>query len=416
MIDLKTLLAKHDVKLTPLSRACDVSERAMRRFVATGELPKNFNSMQRDVLCKSLIAYGLQRKDAANIAGCNLPLSHSKPITKKTAASTGQAAVLNQINAPNPTTDQGVNQIKDKQMLPRKSVLSRATRTHFNLTIDPLGGELTSIQDVYLSPDMREMVEAMLSCARNGGAMAVVGESGSGKTTLKQLLIEKLNAADSKVTVVEPYVQAMEDNDMVGKTLKSLAIAYSIIKAIDPLAKPKRDAQARFEQLHMLLKNNASGGNHTVLVIEEAHALPIPTLKHLKRFLELRAGFKPLISIVLIGQPELAMRLNPKNIDTREVSQRFDVVSMTPLNAYVADFLKHKFKRANTILDAVFDKGAVDALISRLGGDTGEGKKSKGANNLYPLAICNLASAAMNAAAETKMPKVNAEIMLEVGV
>ena len=41
-----------------------------------------------------------------------------------------------------------------------------------------------------------------------------------------------------------------------------------------------------------------------LLVIEEAHCLPTATLKHLKRFLELKDGMQRLIGVALIAQPD----------------------------------------------------------------------------------------------------------------
>ena len=66
-------------------------------------------------------------------------------------------------------------------------------------------------------------------------------------------------------------------------------------------------------------------------MIEEAHGLPLPTLKHLKRFFELKNGFERLLGIVLIGQTELAQKLSENNPAVREVVQRCEVVTLLPL-------------------------------------------------------------------------------------
>ncbi|HBU7864623.1 TPA: AAA family ATPase, partial [Escherichia coli] len=110
------------------------------------------------------------------------------------------------------------------------------------------------------------------------------------------------------------------------------AIAEAIISTIAPLESIKRSQDARFRQLHRVLKDSSQAGFSHVLVIEEAHSLPIPTLKHLKRFFELESGFKKLLSIVLIGQPELADKLSERNMEVREVVQRCEVVELLPLD------------------------------------------------------------------------------------
>lgn len=91
---------------------------------------------------------------------------------------------------------------------------------------------------------------------------------------------------------------APEDNDQKGKTLKAVHIAEAILAAVAPNVSPKRSPEARFAQIHRALQESAKAGNRHVLVIEEAHGLPIPTLKHLKRFFELKSGFERLLGIV----------------------------------------------------------------------------------------------------------------------
>ena len=144
---------------------------------------------------------------------------------------------------------------------------------------------------MFTTPDIRYVREALFQTARHGGFLAVIGESGAGKSTLRRDLIERVNRENAPVIVIEPYIIAMEDND-VGKTLKAAAIAEAIISTIAPLESIKRSQDARFRQLHRVLKDSSQAGFSHVLVIEEAHSLPIPTLKHLKRFFELESGFK----------------------------------------------------------------------------------------------------------------------------
>ena len=389
MTDLNKLFMQHAVNKTAAAKFVGVSRATLAAVVAKDVYPAKWSTTQSERLATVLLTHGALPKVVA--AALKIDLTIKKLTQKKNP----QLTI---------STDQDFNSNKDSnKMLPRKSSLSAKTKQHFKLIGDPLGSEIDSSAQVYRHPDASFVFEAMLACAQRGGAIAVVGESGSGKTTLKQLLIEKLAVAESKVVLVEPYVQAMEDDDLKGKTLKSAAIAHSIIKALDPLARPKRDAQSRFEQLHTMLKHNGKAAGHCVLVIEEAHCLPIPTLKHLKRFLELRDGFKQLISVVLIGQPELAQRLNPKHVETREVSQRFDVVTLNPIkDVLVADYLRHKFAPCKMLTAAVIEPEAIDTLVARLApvNQGGAGKRGAAdANNLYPLAINNMLAAAMNDAA-----------------
>lgn len=291
-------------------------------------------------------------------------------------------------------------------MLLRKQSLSPAARQHFQLSRDPFT-ECREPADVFLSPDARYVREAMWGTVRHGGFMAVVGESGSGKTTLREELLERIERDEPSIIVCQPYVLAMEDTDTVGKTLRSHHIAECILHAVAPLARPRVSPDARFRQLHETLRESARSGMRHTLLIEEAHCLPIPTLKHLKRYLELKDGMRPLLSILLIGQPELATKLDERNPQVREVAQRIELVHLPPLDQNLGDYLTHRFARIGSSLDAVVEASGLNALRERL---TPRGATGRG-SLLYPLAVHNALAAAMNAAAALGAPKVTADVV-----
>ncbi|AJC66465.1 MULTISPECIES: ExeA family protein [Dickeya] len=297
----------------------------------------------------------------------------------------------------------------EENMLLKKQVLFPATKKVFGLFRDPFADDaMQGADDVFTTPDIRYVREALYQTARHGGFMAVIGESGAGKSTLRRDLIERINRENAPVIVVEPYIIAMEDNDVKGKTLKAAAIAEAIINTIAPLEGVKRSQEARYRQLHRVLKDSSNAGYSHVLVIEEAHSLPIPTLKHLKRFFELESGFKKLLSIVLIGQPELATKLSERNMEVREVVQRCEVVELLPLDNSLEEFLTFKLARAGKKLADIIDASAIDAIRARLSNQLG-GRKS--VSLLYPLAVSNLVIAAMNLAADIGVPVVNADVV-----
>ncbi|MEC5344649.1 AAA family ATPase [Brenneria populi] len=297
----------------------------------------------------------------------------------------------------------------EENMLLKKQVLFPATKKAFGLFRDPFADDaMQGSEDVFTTPDIRYVREALYQTAKHGGFMAVIGESGAGKSTLRRDLIDRINRENAPVVVIEPYIIAMEDNDVKGKTLKAASIAEAIINTIAPLEGVKRSQEARYRQLHRVLKESSNAGYNHVLIIEEAHSLPIPTLKHLKRFFELESGFKKLLSIVLIGQPELAVKLSERNMEVREVVQRCEVVELLPLDNSLDAFLTFKVERTGKKLADVMDGSAIDAIRGRLSSNLG-GRKN--VSLLYPLAVSNLVIAAMNLAAEIGVPVVNADVV-----
>ncbi len=101
----------------------------------------------------------------------------------------------------------------------------------------------------------------------------------------------------------------MEGSDERGKTLKSTQIAEALVNALDSEVTLRISTEGRFRQAHELLKASHAAGRRHLLLIEEAHCMPLATLKHLKRFLELKDGMQKLLGVALIGQPELRKRL-----------------------------------------------------------------------------------------------------------
>lgn len=290
-------------------------------------------------------------------------------------------------------------------MLMAKQTPRPDTKRAFGLTLDPFG-DLRSAEDMYFSGDIRYIRESMYQTARFDGFLAVVGESGAGKSTLRRDLSHRLR--NEPVITIDPFVIGMEASEVKGKTLKATHIAEAIMYAVAPLETPKSSPEARFRQVHTTLKNSFAAGNRHVLIIEEAHAIPVPTLNHLKRMRDqFEEGFDKLLSIILIGQPELLKKLSPRNADVREVAQRVEIAILQPIpKADVEQHLAFRVARANKKLDELIDAGGIHAIIERLGSS---GKD--GASQLYPLAIGNLFNASLNLAAEIGESRVTADVV-----
>jgi type II secretory pathway predicted ATPase ExeA/DNA-binding XRE family transcriptional regulator len=380
MLLLKTILKEAEISQSELAQALGVSGATVAQIVNHDQWPKRppVAEIKRQII-EFLEVRGVDPQEES----CFAPTA------------IGNEAPLKKADCSRKETD----------MLLRKHSLTQPARRLFNLVRDPFD-EVRSGDEVFMTPDSRYVREALRSTARHGGFIAVVGESGAGKSTLRRDLVDWINKGSQPIVVIEPYVLGMEDNDIKGKTLKSSHIAEAVMAAIAPREHIKRSPEARFRQVHEALRESHRAGNRHVLVIEEAHGLPIPTLKHLKRFFELEDGFSKLLGIVLIGQSELAQKLDERNPNVREVVQRCELVTLNPLGAELEGYLKHRFELANKPLAEVMDSPAIEALRSKLTG--------REHSVLYPLAVHNVMAAAMNLAVDLGMPAVTAELIREV--
>jgi type II secretory pathway predicted ATPase ExeA len=384
MLALKPFLQQHGISQAQLARDIDLSPALVAQLLNHEKWPASIG--KSDLISKITEALAV-RKIAVD------------------------AAMFEVVADPKSATFVTPNQ-ESIDMLLRKQTLTPAARKHFSLFRDPFSEDVNEAEDVFTSPDIRYVREYLWATARHGGFVAVVGESGSGKTTLRRDLNDRIVREDAPIIVIEPYVLGMEDNDVRGKTLKASAIADSIILTLAPQEKPRLSMEAKSRQLHRILKDSKRAGFHHCLIIEEAHGLPIATLKHLKRFFELEDGFKKLLSIVLIGQTELKTKLSERSPEVREVVQRCEVVELPPLDAQLDQYLAFKFQRVGKPLDEVFDKGALDGIRSRLI-FIKAGKTRESVSLMYPLMINNLVTASLNMAATLGLGKVNHELIME---
>jgi type II secretory pathway predicted ATPase ExeA len=385
---LRAMCDQHEISFTEVARAAEISRTAISQLANRGVWPARDRASIRTRITEFLRGHGItadwSRKEKA-----------------PTCSSTSRPGNTKSMTPPKQETE----------MLLRKETLSESTRRHFQLARDPFA-DPRELADVYTgSPDIRYVRESMMDKVRHGGFLAVIGESGAGKSTLREELIDRLQRDAQPVLVAMPYVIAMEDSESKGKILKATAISDSIMATVAPLTRVMSSPDARWRQLHNTLRESSRAGHRHLLLIEEAHALAIPTLKHLKRFIELKDGLRPLISIILLGQPELAAKLSEQNPEVREVVQRVEIVHLPPLDTNLGGYLTHRFERMGLKLPDYIDAPALDAIVTRMTTATGtsRGKSS----NLYPLAVHNVLARAFNLAASLGAPRVTAEMVKE---
>lgn len=396
MLRLKTVMAEHGIKQADMAREMGIARPTLGALINHGQWPRSMDAGALQGLCVAFLS-------ECGVSGQALHTAFEE-VLEPCESDTAPAALDSLTNE------------EDEAMLLRKQGLAPAAKKHFGLFRDPLADEIQSAEDVFISADIRYVREAMWQTARLGGFIAVVGESGSGKSTLRRDLIDRVRREGQNIIVIEPYVLGMEDTDTKGRTLKAGHIAEAILAAVAPLESVKSSPEARFRQVHRVLRDSRRSGNMHVLVIEEAHGLPVATLKHLKRFHELEDGFTKLLSIVLIGQSELRSKLNENDPNVREVVQRCEVIELVPLDNRLEEYLRFKFERAGKPLAEVIDAKGIDAMRGRLTARDGGSRRGEAAavSLLYPLAVNNLLTASMNLAADIGSPLVTADVVKEV--
>lgn len=284
--------------------------------------------------------------------------------------------------------------------LPEAEMLTQHAQKHFHLFRDPFQDDVQTPEDVFVSSDQRYVRESMFLAARQGGFLAVVGESGAGKSVLRRDLVDRIRREGHPIRPVSPRT--------IDKAqLTAAGICQAIIEDLSD-ERPRRTLEAQARQIERILTESSRAGSYHVLIIEEAHDLHIETLKFLKRFWELEDGFRRLLGIVLIGQPELMNKLDERRYPSaREVIRRCVISVLDPLDENLEAYLAHKLKRIGADVGAIFDPSAFEALRAGLVRDNGRSVESF----LYPLIVNSYATKGMNLAAEVGAAKVDAEII-----
>lgn len=394
------LLEEYGITQSSIVKATGISKSAISRLCAHAEWPL----LDVDLVKHKIVTYlqGRGLRDVQLQALCDS--LHVRAMKHRPHLPTAQLPT-------NPVPIPTQEAFKEETMLLQNEALTPQARQHFKLPRSPFVDDVTSPDDVYQTGSVRYVRAALMDAAMNHSLLAVIGESGAGKSTMAEDLEERIKASKHEVMVIRPYVLAMESTDQKGKTLKSSHIAEAIASALDPQLSIKSSPQARFQQVHDLLKASRRSGRRHLLLIEEAHCLPLATLKHLKRFCELKDGMQRLLGVALIGQPELRDKLSSQNAEVREVMQRCEIVELDPLDGDLEGYLKHKFARFDLKVEDVLEPDAVHAIRARLN-YTPRGSKVTGMRSMcFPLVVNNLICRAMNAATKAGWGKVDAEVI-----
>jgi len=188
------------------------------------------------------------------------------------------------------------------------------------------------------------------------GFIKVTGEVGTGKTLLCRTLLKQLDAAQ--------YQVAYLPNPGMSPTALRQALARELlIEAVEDL-----DTQGVLEALHRRLIELAAAGKSTVLLIDEAQALPTATLEALRLLTNLETERSKLLQVVLFGQPELDATL--ARSEFRQLRQRITFAyRLRPLDKLeTTRYLSERLAVAGYRGDPLFSPAAVRCLLRGSGG------------------------------------------------
>jgi MSHA biogenesis protein MshM len=201
----------------------------------------------------------------------------------------------------------------------------------------------------YQSVSHQEVLNVLLIAIKSGdGFIKVTGEVGTGKTLLCRKLLDALDEQYSTVYIPNPY---MSGNALLDAVLAEMGISDRL----------KNDNYLAC--INQFLIDTARNGKTTVIILDEAQALPKESLEVIRLLSNLETEKEKLVQIILFGQPELDDRLAETSI--RQLRQRImHAYHLQPLNeSSIRSYIHHRMRSAGYSGPELFDAKAIKLLF-----------------------------------------------------
>jgi type II secretory pathway predicted ATPase ExeA len=223
---------------------------------------------------------------------------------------------------------------------------------HFGLTAKPFG-KTPDPSFLYESQQHREALARLEYSVDEKELALLVGDIGSGKTTLSRALIDRVGDSRPVVLLINPRLTPMQ-------------LLRSIAKGLE--LEPARFRNELLDQLHTRLYELYEQKREPVLIIDEAQLIPSKaTFDEIRLLTNFQLDDQNLLSVVLVGQPELETRLERDHYASlrQRIGMRY---SLGPLSlAETVEYIEHRIRCAGGTRNP-FEPAAVESIHAISGG------------------------------------------------
>lgn len=211
----------------------------------------------------------------------------------------------------------------------------------FQLTPDP--------EFLFMSRSHRKaMTYLKYGIAENSGFILLTGEIGTGKTTILRSMIKDI-PQDVKLA-------------RINNTKVNSEQLISMISEDFGLDVKGLDKTRLLSNLSDFLISQYAQGGRSMIIIDEAQNLSSDLLEEIRLLSNLETDKSKLLQIILVGQPELNMKLGSPKLE--QLRQRITVCThINPLTRdEIGSYIKFRLKVAGNEEALAFEEGVLDAI------------------------------------------------------
>ena len=211
----------------------------------------------------------------------------------------------------------------------------------------------------YTSAQHEEALTRLVYGVReNKGAVMLTGVFGCGKTLLAQVLLNELDRDAFRVSLINnPMMSSVE-------LLRSVATRLGAANLPDRKSEILKDAL--LDTIGELLMGNCRDGKQTVLLLDEMHVVEDrDVLEDLRMLLNFQLQDRFLMTMILMGQPELTKHISVNKQFNQRIAMRYHVGQFDLQDT--AAYIRHRLKVAGASRD-LFAESALSLIFQKSGG------------------------------------------------
>jgi len=166
------------------------------------------------------------------------------------------------------------------------------------------------------------------------GAAMLTGECGSGKTLLSRILVEEFSNAQCQTAFI------------FDPRLPTLEFIKEIVNQLDDDTSSLSSRTEVFCYLKEILYRNDHNNRKTVIIIDDAQALLEESFKELRLLLNFQLNHKFLLTIILLGQPQLRGKINNLPEFKERIAIRYNLRALS--RGDTQKYIQHRLKVAGS--------------------------------------------------------------------